>query len=40
MEALAKLTRLNGKLVTLISILLVVGLAFAASRRPSINLCV
>jgi hypothetical protein len=29
MEALANLTRLNGKLVTLIAILLVVGGAFA-----------
>ena len=29
MEALAKLTRLNGKLVTLVAILVVAGLAFA-----------
>ena len=36
MEALAKLTRLNGKLITLVVMLLV----FATSRRPSINLCV
>jgi TRAP-type mannitol/chloroaromatic compound transport system permease large subunit len=36
MEALAKLTRLNGKLITLVAILLVVGLVFAvlASLSP------